>query len=72
MPGGACPSNASSGMLGTVGFEIIDQVESDPRCLVKSRLGNERCVSLVARRFAGEPLGLNVVSPTVPIVRVAA
>ncbi len=45
-------------MLGTLGFEVIRTIESDPICVTNNRSGKERCVSVVARRVAGTPVGI--------------
>lgn len=45
-------------MLGTIGFKVTETYESEPECLVKSRLGKESCVTIVAERFAGTSMGV--------------
>lgn len=52
------PPRCISRMLGTIGFEVIRQVESYPHCLTDNRVGRERCVSVVARRCGGIPAGI--------------
>ena len=45
-------------MLGTLGFNVVETIGSQPKCLIESRLGTENCVTIVAERFASQPQGL--------------
>lgn len=47
-------------MLGTVGFQVVETVESEPNCLVSDRLGGRKCTSIIAERFAGQPVGFSL------------
>ena len=47
-------------MLGTLGFKSVQTVVSKPKCLIKNRYQEEKCVAIVAKRFAGEPAGLEL------------
>ena len=49
-------------MLGTVGFQVVETVDSHPDCLVDDRLGAKKCTSIVAERFAGQPVGLSAMN----------
>ncbi len=46
-------------MLGTVGFKVVSKTITEPKCPVKSRLGKEQCVTIVADRFAGQAIGID-------------
>lgn len=49
-------------MLGTLGFRVIQKITSNPKCLSAGRTGTERCVTIVAERFAGQPIGVESVT----------
>ena len=44
-----------SRMLGTLGFNVVETIGSQPKCLIESRLGTENCVTIVAERLPVNP-----------------
>ena len=46
-------------MLGTLGFNVVETIGSQPKCLIESRLGTENYVTIVAERLPVNPKDWN-------------
>ncbi len=52
------PPGCLARMMGTIGFEVIRQIQCEPVCMVNGRQGTEPCFSMVFQRIGGTPAGI--------------